>query len=355
MLDLEKVIEAMTSEFVGFSDALVEGGSVRLDEGVVGPLLRGTLERFLELGRRAARDPDEGRIEESDSSTKEREKEKEATSDESFEDWQLSSEVLPTDEDLSLTTIPDFVSPHTPSSSIQNFRTPAPTPASLTSAFNPYLNDIWTPSLSPLTVSIVPYILAGRDSFASRLYFETISLAVRSLSGSIPWTFAASMFRYKLHFATRSQLFGVLAGVLNVLLQGTSNVGQGYSSEKTYEEEGRVKRAIVGEIEKRGRKEEEFLSTWEVETYLGSRWKLGVDSRAVRMGNQGLSGFAPTLVPGFEEREQTVLSAEGLVEKLKPAAMTIGEGPRWHLSDIDEVVKRFLGDNNKRGAETFVV
>jgi len=129
-------------------------------------------------------------------------------------------------------------------------------------------------------------------------------------------------------------------------------VGEGYDSRKTYED-GRVKRKIVGELERRGRREKEYLSSWEVEGYLGGRWGLGVDSRVVRVGGARgmgwMSGFAPTLVLGFEEREQVVLNAEVLVEKLKVAAMTIGEGPRWYIGDIDGVVRSFLLENKAGG------
>lgn len=229
-------------------------------------------------------------------------------------------------------------------------------------AFNPYLNNVWqSPSFPPsssISPSILPHILAGRDSFASRLYFETISLAVQSLAGTTPvsFAFAQSMFRFKMRYASRTQLLGVLSGVLNTLLQGTSSFGGGAVFEMRD-----IKAAIVGEVERGGAREEEFLSTWEVERYLRTRWRLGIDSQAVRVwpaslgsaDGVGVAGlFAPTMVPGFVGIEEVILNAEPLVERLKPAALSIGEGPRWHLGDIDDAVQTFLHENNVSSSRT---
>jgi hypothetical protein len=35
--------------------------------------------------------------------------------------------------------------------------------------------------------------------------------------------------------------------------------------------------------------------------------------------------------------------------------MTIGEGPRWHLSDVDKIVRGFLVDNNAGGLKRLAV
>jgi hypothetical protein len=250
--DLEKVVEEMTLEFVGFSDVLMEGAGVNKE---VGPLLRGALERFLELGKRAAKEPGEGEQvgdeEGEDSSGNETVRVMETTgiSEDSTGEWQLSTDVL-AEGDLPFLA-PEFLPPLSLlEDDFQGLVTTAPT-------FNPYLNKVWqsapTLSVPPPCEDMVPYILAGRDSFASRLYFETISLAVRSLRGDAPYHFAQAMFRFKLRYASRSQLFTLLAGVLNTLLQGTTRPGEG----DAYERQNR-KAAIVGELERSGAREEEF-------------------------------------------------------------------------------------------------
>ena len=303
--DLEKVVEDMTQEFVGFSDALVAGGNV--DESVIGPLLRGTLERFLELGKKAAREPGESGQEsdgEDDASTikgAENEMEKAGMSENLVGEWEFSTGVL-AEGDLPFLT-PEFLSPL--SLPEQEFHNLVTTASNLTT-FDPYLNNVWQSGLAPsFCPSILPHILAGRDSFASRLYFETVSLAVRSLSGDAPYHFVQAMFRFKLRYASRTQLSSLLSGVLNTLLQGTSSFeGEVYDRKD-------VKAAIVSEVERGGAREEEFLNTWEVERYLRTRWRLGLDSQAVRVqpaseyASDGsipasvLSLFAPTVVPGF--------------------------------------------------------
>jgi hypothetical protein len=104
-----------------------------------------------------------------------------------------------------------------------------------------------------------------------------------------------------------------------------------------------------------------------VERYLRERWRLGIDSRAVRVQPASeyisdgsspanvLNLFAPTVVPGLAGKEQLILNADPLVEKLKPAAVSIGEGPRWHMSDIDAVVQTFLQENEVGGSEFPIV
>lgn len=355
--DLERVVEEMTQEFVGLSDALVVGGIAT--ESVMGPLLKNALTRFLELGKRAAKEP--GGTEEVGDSEDE-----ESDGNETVRGESMSSEVLTGDWSLPIDMMVDgdnsFEFPM-PEDNFQNPFLSEPDHTNLPT-FNPYTNNLWqTPPSNSLAVacaSIVPYILAGRDSFASRLYFETISLAVQSLRGDLPYHFAQAMFRFKLQHATRTQLFGKLASVLDTLLQGTTNVADGAVDYGKLED---VQKKIIQEIEQKGARKEEFLSTWEVEKYLKRRWRLGLDSRMVRVqptamqhtsagadSSSIMSLFAPTIIPGFQEKEQVIMSAGPLVERLKPAAMTIGEGPRWHLGDIDSIVQTFLKGNNWGGS-----
>lgn len=85
-----------------------------------------------------------------------------------------------------------------------------------------HMNYLWRlQPQGPLAdrASAIPCILAGRDSFAAILYFETISLADRSLQGEAPTKFANSMFRYKFHYRSSAHIRTVLDGVLNILLQ----------------------------------------------------------------------------------------------------------------------------------------
>ncbi|KAH6713202.1 hypothetical protein BKA61DRAFT_71816 [Leptodontidium sp. MPI-SDFR-AT-0119] len=401
---LETVVEEMMNTFIGFSDGLLAGGDVDVH---VKQALRRVMERFLELGRRAAREPGE----------------EERAGDEERDDQDREVEIRGSDEgrdvdvqDIARTSRSEF-DPVAPIGS-QNqdfgiFNTssyPLSQPAASSTALpnqqvithsisphqnptpnaNPYLNNIWThPPPSPSDASAIPYILAGRDSFAARLYFSIISSAVHSLRGSQPHTLASSIFRYKARYVPQLQIQSVVDGVLNMLLHGTSQAiradGGALSSgmgprpgDGEWDggvDEKRVKRAILREVEEGGEREEEFLGSWGVERYLRSKWRLVVDSRSVRVGGRVVGyggdedlGFgstrgglleggrgeegaimgAPTMIPGFTHSSQIIWDAGRLVERLLDVAVTIGEGPRWHYKKIDMVVEAFLVENASR-------
>lgn len=210
--------------------------------------------------------------------------------------------------------------------------------------------------------SAIPYILSGRDSFASRLYFETIALALRSLHGELPRSFANNIFRFKMQYTKSHKIRAVLESILNMLLYGTCSFKE-VSTETTENGEGDkiIKTSIVQQLESSGRSEHEYLSTVDVEQYLKKKWRLAIDSGTVRVQQSALlslngdekSGSTalddgnpkmvfPTLVPGFVDHSPSVWNVETLVEKMKSSAVTIGEGPRWHITDIDEAVEGFL-------------
>ncbi|KAH7420005.1 hypothetical protein BKA64DRAFT_634657 [Cadophora sp. MPI-SDFR-AT-0126] len=403
---LESVVEAMTNEFIRFSDGLLgvgEMGSGDVD-AYVKRELRGTMERFLELGRRAGREPGE---EEGDAGGDEQQQQEILSA--AKEDVNTGiNEVARTyrsDFDLSKPSggreqesnffSDSSISILPPSNSAAGFYSQTTAISFPAASFhapqqnaNPYLNNIWTiPPASPSDSSAIPYILAGRDSFAARLYFSMISSAVHSLRGNQPPTLAQSFFRYKCHYVSPIRIQKVVDGVLNMLLHGTSQVraptggvlsfGLGEEEFSGDDDEMRVKRAILSEVEQRGEKEDEFLATWGVERYLRTKWRLAVDSNTVRVkpravvseecvnivsdfGHMGAVGWevlesgggvvmgAPTIIPGFEHISQKIWDAGTLVERLLDVAVTIGEGPRWHYKQIDSVVEAFLVENGSR-------
>jgi hypothetical protein len=354
----------MTNEFVGFSDRLIASGSPS-EENIRD--VRSVLGRFLELSKKAARDIDneapEGEAERAGKSPA-REQEIGAANS-GNEPTPLSTSVL--SSPMHFTSLVRSTPPNTQGFNMQR-QVLKDSAGFVHSGFSdPYRNTIWTPPISPdMDNSIVPHILSGRDSFSSRLYFETINLAVRSLQGEAPWEFAASIFRYKLQYASREKLFGVLAGVLEMLLLGTNQVKEGGVPQREVEENGAVKAGIVGQILAQGGSESEYLSSWEVEWYLNDRWALDLTSTSVRIQrrriqeleddsepglqsgrvNYSPSRFAPTVIPGFFSPDQIILNSEGLIEALKMAALTIGAGPRWHVTSVDNAVTAFLRQNN---------
>ncbi|PVH85237.1 hypothetical protein DL98DRAFT_568442 [Cadophora sp. DSE1049] len=413
---LEKVVEEMTNEFIRFSDGLLGlsgRGSGDVDTYVKRDL-RGTMERFLELGRRAGREPgeEEGDGEEVEGGENDDEEREEnlPRSEEGmnveldevartygsrvdFAEPSRSREQEPSMFNTSSsTTLPGTSSSAALYSQNTSLALPAISSHPPQRNANPYLNNIWTlPPSSPSDSSAIPYILAGRDSFAARLYFSIISSAVHSLRGNQSPTLAQSFFRYKCHYVSPIRIQSVVDGVLNMLLHGTSQVrpptrgvfslgpGEGECS-GDYSDEMRVKRAILSEVEERGEKEDEFLATWGVERYLRTKWRLAIDANTVRVeprpvvseqcvnvvsgfgelggvrrevmesggGEKGVVMGAPTMIPGFEHSSQKIWDAGSLVDRLLDVAVTIGEGPRWHYKQIDSVVEAFLVENGSR-------
>ncbi len=63
-----------------------------------------------------------------------------------------------------------------------------------------------------------------------------------------------------------------------------------------------------------------------------------------------LEEVAPNIFPGLSHADQGVFQARPLVEKIKLGAVSLGEGPRWHVSYIDDVVHSFLAEGH-HGAE----
>ena len=133
-----------------------------------------------------------------------------------------------------------------------------------------------------------------------------------------------------------------------------------------------MKAAIAKEIALHGSSETEYLNTWSVERYLRDKWGLGVDSNTIRAPPWALEAhsddffsaphygrrehgfprspenpipFAPTMVPGFPHSEPPLLDAQSLIEKIRLGAVSLGEGPRWHVSYIDNAVQSFLQDS----------
>ena len=351
---LEMVVEEMSNTFMSFSDTLLKAGLV--DPG----LLKSNLEKFLQLSQRATLEVGEededsgGGILTTSADAKDLSMFPMTTAESVWENHDdlpglrtlLFSSILPYSDSLELSNMPDL------------------------SSSNPFLeHSLWGLPYQSLPTdgkSAIPYILAGRDSFASRLYFETIAVAVRALRGDGPQEVVKSMFRYKMRHSTREKFLGILAGVLNMMLHGTSQdptsaSGNGNINLAQIDNE-LIKEAIVEEIVLQGGSESYYLSSWEVEHYLRNRWGLAIDSNTARLWPGGSSKavqdtafydmspkfVVPNMIPGSKHSEQAVLDVQPLVERLSNEAVTIGQGPRWHFAQVDITVQDFLGNNKTK-------
>lgn len=210
------------------------------------------------------------------------------------------------------------------------------------------------------------YIIAGRDSFAARLFYETIVRGLRSLRGEGPAEDAYRMFRFKFAYKNPAQIRSLLDRVLNKLLHGTSQIPirelEAENAQKV--DELAIKSRIIRDIETMGGSEKEYLTSWDVEHFLKNKWRLSLDSNWVRVRRLAIVGaqdgnasttdsglydkfelFAPTMIPGFSQPKPVFWDASSLVEKLEGLAVTIGQGPRWHYKDVDTAVETFLEEN----------
>ena len=371
VLDLEKIVEEMSNGFLGFSVDLLKSRKVDPEQ------IKQTMEIFLALSNRASRVLDE---------------ESGASGDEDFRGDESSSSKTISNPEIEMSQTGDLGGPlmysslEEPPTSLSWRRNnplsvvsgnPDPTGFRVS---DPYRNYLWGSLRNSPTdgTSALPYILAGRDSFASRLYFETIVMVVRALRGEESRDILDSMYRYKRRYANFDHILGVTSGVLNMMLHGTSQDPKENPKAVRFSEldgpgESAMKAAIAREVMLHGSTEIEYLNTWNVERYLRDKWRLGVDSITIRTPPRALKAhldhfssvnevpqsafhdspenlipFAPTMIPGFAHSEQSLLDAQSLVERIMLGAVSLGEGPRWHVSFIDRAVQSFLQDHGSR-------
>jgi hypothetical protein len=220
--------------------------------------------------------------------------------------------------------------------------------------FSPRLSySVWSdpPSQSsyPRTMNnILHYVTASHDSFAARLYWNSLILAFRSLRGDegFPIDFAKSMFRYKMRYSAPQQVLAVIGHVLNQMLLGTSDISSTFDESRTRDafvgqrslldtsetgavDTNAVKNAIHRDIIQDGGLVDEYLDTWAVERYIADQWAVLVNSSTARLVQRNL-----------------VVDIDPLLQRVTAAAVTIGEGPRYPTRDIDMAVQSFLKETH---------
>jgi len=358
--DLEGVVEDMTNTFVAFSDSLLKRGDTNPETARE---LKEAMKKFLALSEKAARDPWEERGMSPENT------DQQPVPDLAVENTETIPQTIITDShSQELSSASSFETTTALFNPQGTLKSPLPYGPNVTDFdnLNIYANySIWglpPQPQPPEGTSVIPYILAGRDSFASRLFFETVVRALRSLRGEGPAGDAYKMFRFKFRHMSATDIRIVLDGVLDSLLHGTTQTRRDDREEMAEEvDELVIKAKIVGEIETMGGSESDYLTTWDVERYLRNKWRLSLDSNWVKIQPLALLAvqdssdireiydkyelFAPTVVPGFEQRKRVVWDVRSLVERLEALAVTIGQGPRWHHRDVDAAVEAFLEEN----------
>ena len=340
---LQDVVEGLSETFVGINDALVRGGYVSRDREVATELRDG-MERFLALSKVAHREKDDDDDDNDDGENDDVEELGEQKIGGHLASALASSSTSAPEGCAELRRVL-----HQPTPVQQGERGGHRT--SQRGSFSPRLGyGVWSTSPDPSLPSrainnVIHYITAGHDSFAARLYWNSLTLSFRSLRGDedYPIDYAKSMFRYKLRYSTPQQVLTVVGHVLNQMLLGTSDVTFDQSrnweafaarralpdpSDSGAVDTHAVKNAIHRDIIQDGGLVEDYLDTWGVERYLTDRWGVLVDSSTVQPVQRNL-----------------VMDVEPLLNRIAGAAVTIGEGPRFPIQEIDMAVQSFLAES----------
>jgi hypothetical protein len=332
---LQDVVEGLSETFVGVNDALLASGSLSRDPEMARVLKEG-MERFLALSMVAQQETGD---------------DFEATSDQDVEDPLAGALASPTASEPEQGSGTGDLSRQ---ELISNQRfSQTEWSASRNGSFSPRLSyGVWngfssdSSSPSGTTNNVLHYITAGHDSFAARLYWNSLTLAFRSLRGDedFPIDFAKSMFRYKMRYSTPQQVLMVIAHVLNQMLLGTNDITfdpsrswEAFTGQRTLPdpsesgavETNAVKNAIHRDIIQDGGMVDDYLDTWSVERYLANKWGVVVDSSTARPSQRSF-----------------VMDVNPLLESLTAAAVTIGEGPRYPKAEIDSAVQVFLTETH---------
>jgi len=336
---LQDVVEGLSETFVGVNDALVANGSLSKDPEVARIMKEG-MERFLALSKVAQQETGD---------------DFEEAGDQDVEHPLAGALASPTVLGPEKGSGTGGLSRQELISNLQLGQTERS--ASRNGPFSPRLGyyGVWTgfssgsPSPSGTTNNILHYITAGHDSFAARLYWNSLTWAFRSLRGDedFPIDFAKSMFRYKMRYSTPQQVLTVIAHVLNQMLLGTSDITfnpsrswEAFAGQRTLldpsesgaVETNAVKNAIHRDIIQDGGMVDDYLDTWSVERYLAKKWGVVVDSSTARHVQRS---FAMDVNP--------------LLESLTATAVTIGEGPRYPKAEIDMAVQSYLTETHCTG------
>lgn len=246
-------------------------------------------------------------------------------------------------------------------------------------------------------------MIAGPNSFAMRLYKETLTLMYRVLNGTLLLPgFIPSIGRFRFKYETTSTFMALASGQLSrmSLADSDSSVEMGGNPNDTPEAESSLvlfgpshpvmeaplRGLIHSEVNYEIGSMAEWLDPWNTQQYLLSRWGLRCSYATVSITaerwaavNAGVGDFSnpPAMLPGggsgFQESypwdpssqqldvdvsgffgdagqvprpPDLVFDSQSLAEKLIQEAVCFGEGPRFFKEHIDAAVRQFLGCNS---------
>ncbi|KAL2062208.1 hypothetical protein VTL71DRAFT_6474 [Oculimacula yallundae] len=251
---------------------------------------------------------------------------------------------------------------------------------------NAALSSLWT-----------HYIIAGPNSFAMRLYKDTLILMFQVLRGeiSIPG-FIPSIGRFRFKYETTANFMSLAEGQLSRMTIGDSDVEMGANPNQTPAAASSLvlfgpshpvmsaplRAQIHSEVNYEIGSMSEWLDPWNTQQYLQSRWGLQCsyatasvsaerwasvnsevgndfanepvvlpvgDLPSIRpwdpLSQQAQAGpFGDAALPGQAPMPpDLIFNSQPLAEQLIQEAVCFGEGPRFFKEHIDKAVRNFLG------------
>jgi hypothetical protein len=211
------------------------------------------------------------------------------------------------------------------------------------------------------------YSVAGPNSFALRLYKDTITLSIRILQGeiSIPG-FIPSLMRYRFRYEKSDNYVTRASNFLERLsLQDSAMDTENESGIILFSPSHPVMNSVlrvtmyqdlVQEVGSVG----EWLDPYNTQLHLQNRWGLKLTASTARLsatskrqqgeirGNSEAGQFVSFYDPGsglsdsFVEESSPVLPAQSLAESLIRKSVCFGEGPRFYKGNIDPTAAEFL-------------
>jgi hypothetical protein len=370
---LEDAIEAMSHKFIEFGDRVAYSsqteGKVRILED-----LKQTTKRFLEFARapEMAASGEEG-----------------TTSSPAGSQGKVVSEASQSLAEVHRqvkTTAPSFPNPQTCLPSDLGFTTPFEFSTLFSStAPNPTYSKIG--NFSPrLTYGILTncfpshlwshYQISGPNSFATRIYMETLMMIILALQGQMDLPgFIPSAFRYRFRHDNPSDFISLATNQL-----ASMSISPPHDNNSPEEKlvlfgpedpvmTDRIRGKIYEEIEEREGDLKEWLDPWDTQEHLSRKWGLQLTYSNVRVSSLPPSWDLPPddiflaansdpnmLEPwgkranlavddfGIPKSSDLVFNAKPLAMKLIQESVCFGEGPRFFKRNIDDAASSFLGN-----------
>jgi hypothetical protein len=310
---LENAVEEMSKEFVGLGDRLLQSSQVTRNPPLLDDL-RGTMRRFLDIVQTTDRGNDE------EESSEPADTAQQHDSSESSKGPMEMAIVTPA---TAGGTLPNAL-PNVPSVVAELpifFAQPNELigPATLDiiqletlGRFSPRLSYGLLggsfPTLENVsTIYNMDYLIGGLNSFATRLFFDTVDMVWRAMAGELHMPgFIASACRYRLrhdrpdilrmlcyHKATQLRNEGVTVdrGGLDSDPE-TMELAQNAFTPQDY---ARLKHAIIGcvsELLQDGSSPDEWLDPWSTYRYIGTKWGLKLTSSVILVPSKALRSFS---------------------------------------------------------------